>query len=222
MQFEHRSKNKWKRAHLFLEIAQKATMLVGFDCFPFLAMVKKAATLVWVRLLSVNNGWFDDQLFPCRYENRIDPWLSAFLSFYVYIFFWRKNLFLTGTKSRLMFLFFSVFSLLFLLCFLCSIFLWVNCSVFLGFFCCCRVLWVAMFLRSSPPLFSGFLLPFIEIPKLPPLTSPAFAGLLFATNEIVGERRDARLDRIRCRFSACWIGMEKMNTIVPPATATFR
>jgi hypothetical protein len=38
----------------------------------------------------------------------------------------------------------------------------------------------------------------------------------------VGERRDARLDRIRCRFSACWIGMEKMNTIVPPATATFR
>jgi hypothetical protein len=38
----------------------------------------------------------------------------------------------------------------------------------------------------------------------------------------VGERRDPRLDRIRCRFSACWIGMEKMNTIVPPATATFR
>jgi len=61
---------------------------------------------------------------------------------------------------------------------------------------------------ASPFLFFlllllGFLLPFIEIPKLPPLTSPVFAGLLFATNEIMGERRDPRLDRIRCRFSAC-------------------
>jgi len=37
-----KSKNKWKRAHLFLEIAKKAAMLVGFDCFPFLAMVRKA------------------------------------------------------------------------------------------------------------------------------------------------------------------------------------
>jgi hypothetical protein len=32
------AENKWKRAHLFLEIAQKAATLVGFDCFPFLAM----------------------------------------------------------------------------------------------------------------------------------------------------------------------------------------
>jgi len=37
-----KSKNKWKRAHLFLEIAKKAAMLVGFDCFSFLAMVRKA------------------------------------------------------------------------------------------------------------------------------------------------------------------------------------
>jgi len=54
MQFEHRSKNKGKRAHLFLEIVLKAATLVGFDCSPFLAMVKEAATPVWVRLLSVS------------------------------------------------------------------------------------------------------------------------------------------------------------------------
>jgi hypothetical protein len=54
MPFEHRNKNKGKRAHLFLEIILKAAMLVKFDCAPFLAMVKEAATPAWVRLLSVS------------------------------------------------------------------------------------------------------------------------------------------------------------------------
>ena len=76
------------------------------------------------------------------------------------------------------------------------------------------------FLSSS--LCSGFSSPFYRLPSWLPLTSPAFAGLLSSTNEIVGERRGPLLDRIRCRFSACWIGMEKTNTAVPPATATFQ
>jgi len=104
-----------------------------------------------------------------------------------------------------------------------SLVFWVGSSSL--FFSLCIIsfsgflLWFCFLFRS---LILGFLLPFIEIPQSLPLTSPAFAGLLFSTNEIVGERRDPRLDRIRCRFSACWIGMEKTNTAVPPATATFR
>jgi len=90
---------------------------------------------------------------------------------------------------------------------------------FSGFSSLVSVSFAFCFFRS---LILGFLLSFIEIPQPLPLTSPAFAGLLFSTNEIVGERRGPRLDRIRCRFSACWIGMEKTNTAVPPATATFR
>jgi len=129
-----------------------------------------------------------------------------------------------------MFLFFSVFSFLF--CFLCSVFLWVNCSVFLGF----------LLLSGAVNCFiSGFLPPFLtayyfsasspffrcsssfyKLPSRLPLISPAFAGLLSSTNEIVGERRGPRLDRIHCRFSACWIGMEKTNMTVLPAAATFR
>jgi len=91
----------------------------------------------------------------------------------------------------------------FVLCFLClfllTLFFWVD------------------FFGSLPPFltvynFSGFLAlppffffrcssPFYKPSRLPPI-SPAFAGLLSSTNEIVGERRGPRLDWIRCRFSS--------------------
>jgi len=52
-----KSKNQGKRAHLFLEIAKKVATLVGFDCFPFLAMVKKASTPGWVHcFLLITDG----------------------------------------------------------------------------------------------------------------------------------------------------------------------
>jgi len=109
----------------------------------------------------------------------------------------------------------------FLFGFLCSVFLLVNCFVFLGFFVavgCCELLCFCPLSSLS----SRFSSPFYRLPSWLPLTSPAFAGLLSSTNEIVGERRGPRLDRIRCRFSACWIGMEKTNTTVLPAVTTFR
>jgi len=118
----------------------------GFDCFPFLAMVKEAAMPVWVWLLSVNNRWFDDQLFPCRYENRIDPWLSAFLSFSVYIFLtkklvsYRDETWADVSVLLCIFFFCSVFFALFFFG-LIALFFWV--------FCCCWVLWIALFLGLS-------------------------------------------------------------------------
>jgi hypothetical protein len=74
-------------------------------------------------------------------------------------------------------------------------FLWVFALVLLLFFFLLSGFWSFIL---------GLLLPFIEIPQPLRLTSPAFAGLLFSTNEIIGERRGPRLDRIRCRFSSGW------------------
>jgi len=116
-----------------------------------------------------------------------------------------------------------------LLCF----FLWVNCSVFLGFFCCRRVLWVALFLGSSssfsyyvlflwffcPPLL-WFCLLFIETHSLP-LISPAFAGLyLPRTRSWAG---DVVHDWNCCRFSGLRLNWdEEDHTALPLATTTFR
>jgi len=66
----------------------------------------------------------------------------------------------SGTKPGLMFLFFSVFSFLF--CFLCSVFLWVNCSVFLGFLLLSGA--VNCFISGFLSLSLGVLLPFINFP----------------------------------------------------------
>ena len=71
------------------------------------------------------------------------------------------------------------------------------------------------------PLVLGFLPPFIDSPATSFNQSCLCRTVIFP-DEIVGERRGPRLDRLRCRSSACWIGMEKTNTAVPPATATFR
>jgi len=117
-----------------------------------------------------------------------------------------------GTKAMAKPILLSVLLLFFSFSFLCFVFF---SSIFLLYV-------FALVFSVFGSIFLGFLLPFIEIPQLPPLTSPAFAELLFATNEIVGERHDPWLDRIRCKFLACWIGMEKTNTVVPPATTTFR
>jgi len=132
--------------------------------------------------------------------------LCLSLLFCVYIFWFMLCLFLV---------FLLCFGLMFP--FLTLYVLWVVFCVL----CCSRL--IALFFSGfSPPPGSRFSSPFYRLPSWLPLTSPAFAGLLSSTNEIVGERRGPRLDRIRCRFSACWIGMEKTNTAVLPAATTFR
>jgi hypothetical protein len=93
-------------------------------------MVRKAATPVWVRLLSVNNRWFSDQLFSCRDENRADPLLpSAFLSF-LCIYFLVYALFFLVFYSVLGWCFRS-WLCIFFGCVLFALFFWVDCSVFL-------------------------------------------------------------------------------------------
>jgi len=199
-----KSKNKWKRACLFLEIAKKAATLVGFDCFPFLAMVKKAAIRVWVRMLSVNNRWFGDQFFSCRDENRADPWLpSAFLSF-LCIYFLVYALFFFG--------FLLCFGLMFPFLTLYFFWLCLVCSVFLG--------WLLCFSGLLLPLVLGFLFPFIETHSLP-LVSPAFAGLYLPRTR--SWARDVVHYWICCRFSGLRLNRdEEDHTVLPPATATFR
>ena len=69
------------------------------------------------RLLYVNKPRFGDQLGFCRGENSSD-----------------ENRFLAGTKSGLMLLFFSVYSLLLFLCFVSSVFFSRLIAMFMGFF----------------------------------------------------------------------------------------
>jgi len=99
------------------------------------------------------------------------------------IFFWRKNLFLTGTKPGLMFLFFFVFSF-FLFCFLCSVFLWVNCFVFLGFLLLSGA--VSCFISAFSLLW--FSAPFIETQPLA-FNQSCLYKTVFFPDKIVGERR---------------------------------
>jgi hypothetical protein len=103
------------------------------------------------------------------------------------IFFFDENLFLAGTKSGLMFLFFSVFSffgcVLFALFFsgLIALFFWVflllsgavSCSVsgLISLF-----FWVFLFFFGS-----GFSSPFYR--EASPATSPVFAGLCYGIHE---------------------------------------
>jgi hypothetical protein len=136
-------------------------------------MVRKAATPVWVRLLSVNNRWFGDQLFSCKDENRADPWLpSAFLSFSVYIFF-GLCLFFFGFLLcfGLMFPFLTLYFFWVVFCLLC----------FSG-------------LISLPG--ARFSAPFYRDPQLAPNQS-CLCRTVSSTNEIVGKGRGPRLDLLQ-------------------------
>ena len=104
-------------------------------------------------------------------------------------------------------LFLSVFG--FVLCFLCFF-------LFLTLF-----FWVDFFGSLFFLVVLGFLPPFIDS-LATSFNQSCLCRTVIFPDEIVGERRGPRLDRLRCRSSACWIGMEKTNTAVPPATATFR
>ena len=127
------------------------------------------------------------------------------------------------------------------LCFVCSVFLglivagclWVV--LFLGWLL--LGLWVALFLGplgvyvlwfscsgSALPSFFfslGVLLPFINPADCPPSVLPLQDCYLPRTRSWA---RDVVLNWIEsvADFPACWIGMEKTNTIVLPAAATFR
>jgi len=65
------------------------------------------------------------------------------------------------------------------------------------------------------------LLPFIETQRIASNQSCLCRTVIFHERDY---RREtwSTLDRTRCRFSAYWIGMEKTNTAVPPATVVFR
>jgi len=109
--------------------------------------------------------------------------LCLFLLFFVY-FFDEKTCFLQGRNlgwcfcSSLYFLFFcSVFFVLFFFG-LIALFFWV--------FCCCRVLWVALFLGSSSSSFFLYVLCLLLIKtRSLPLISPAFAGLYLPWFELL-------------------------------------
>ena len=211
-------KSKKGMAHLFLEMVKKAATLVwllSFDCFPlfpplcplflfFYFSVLEMKGLMFLSLIVFCLLWFWDegqQTMVMLVVNNL--WFSAFFFF------------LQGRRQWQGW-FVTLLCLSLLLC----VYIFLDlCFVFSAFFSMFFSLFLGWFFES---FILGFLLLFIEIPQPLPLTSPAFTGLLFSTNEIVSERRGPRLDRIRCRFSACWIGMEKTNTVVPPATATFR
>jgi len=146
--------------------------------------------------------------------------LCLFLLFCVY-FFDEKTCFLQGRNlgwcfcSSLYFLFFfcSVFFALFFFG-LIALFFWV--------FCCCRVLWVALFLGSSSSSFFLYVLCLLLIKtRSLPLISPAFAGLYLPRTR--SWARDVVHDLNCCRFSGLRLNQdEEDHTALPLATATFR
>jgi len=86
-------------------------------------MLRKVATPILVRLLSVSNQWFSDQLVSCRDDNRVSVILYLSLFFCVSIFFLRK---LVSYRDKIwagvMFLFLTLY------------FFWVGCVFFALFF----------------------------------------------------------------------------------------
>ena len=99
----------------------------------------------------------------------------------------------------------------FLFGFLCSVFLLVNCFVFLGFFVavgCCELLCFCPLSSLS----SRFSSPFYR--EACPSTSPAFAGLLW--NPLMRSwARDMVHDRICCRFSGLRLNRDGENARSP-------
>jgi len=129
------------------------------------------------------------------------------------------------------------------LCFVCSVFLglivagclWVvlflgwlllgavGCSVFGSSRCIFSLVFLLFLLWFCPPFFFslGVLLPFINPADCLPSVLPLQDCYLPRTRSWA---RDVVLDWIEsvADFPACWIGMEKTNTTVLPAAATFR
>jgi len=177
-----------------------STLSPGMPAVPFfyLSVLEMKGFYFFLWLCSVSSG------FEMKASRQWWCWLSITFGSMAFFFFlqgrrqwqgWSVTLFcLSPSLCIYIFLVYALFLFCDLLCF------WVD------------------FFRPC----SRFSSPFYRLPSWLPLTSPAFARLLSSTNEIVGERRGPRLDWIRCRFSVCWIGMEKMNTAIPPATTTFR
>jgi hypothetical protein len=130
---EQTKKKKWKRAHLFLAI--------GEGC--------NASVAILIRLLSVYNQWFGDQLVSCRDENRVSVILYLSLLFCVSIFL-TKTCFLQG--GNLGWCDVSVLD---------SVFFWVGCVFFALFFFWLIALFFSVFLLPSGAVgcsISGFLL----------------------------------------------------------------
>jgi len=97
----------------------------------------------------------------------------------------------------------------------------VGCSVFGSSRCICSLVFLLWF---CPPFLSfslGVLLPFINPADCAPSVLPLQDCYLPRTRSWA---RDVVLDWIEsvADFPACWIGMEKTNTTVLPAAATFR
>jgi len=115
------------------------------------------------------------------------------------IYFFDENLFLTGTKSGLVWCFHS-WLCIFLgwLCFLCSVFFWVNCSVFLGFLLPSGAVGCSIsgFLLFFLPILLWFSAPFIETQLLASNQSCLYRTVIFP-DKIVGERRGPRSDLLQ-------------------------
>jgi len=214
MLFEHRRAKKMEmdapvsgdceegcNASVATLVRMLSTLSPGMPAVPFfyLSILETKGFCFFLWLCSVYSG------FEMKASRQWWCWLSITFGLVAFFFF------LAGTKTVAGLICDSLLPFSHSLC----IYIFLVYALFL--FCDLLCFWVDFFRPCS-----RFSSPFYRLPSWLPITSPAFAWLLSSTNEIVGERRGPRLDRIRCRFSICWIGMEKMNTTVPPATAMFQ
>ena len=144
MQFEHRrAKTKGNGRTCFWRLRRRLQRWWGFECFPFLAMVKKTATPVWVHcFLSITDGSVINCFLAGTKTGLIrdsplpfSPFLFIYFLVYALFFFGFFTLFWVDVSVLD-----SVFSLG---CVLCALLFWVDCSVF--------------FLGLSPPWFCQLL-----------------------------------------------------------------
>jgi len=170
----------------------------GRTCF---WRLEKVATLVWLFwfgcFLFITNGSVINWFLVGTKTGYL--WSSTFLSFSVYLFFWRKLVsyrdeIWAGVMFPFLTLYFFGLVVFSLLCF----FFWVNCSVFMGFLLPSGAVGCSIsgFLLFFLPLLLWFSTPFIETQLLASNQSCLYRTVIFP-DKIVGKRHGPRSDLLQ-------------------------